>query len=324
MDGKKKASGGNLGKGRVRTFVLCNKKARVVVCNYGARLLSFCLGGKDVVCGPKSPAAVLADTDYCGAICGRVANRIAGAKFRMKGRGFKLVSNDGKNHLHGGAVGFSNRYWKLDEQSNEVAMLSMVSPEGDEGYPGRVSVRACYSLSGTKLTLTLFAFSTEDTLLNLTNHVYWNLAGKGSIDGHSLKVNADYYTPMVEHIPTGAVQHVGGSDFDLRRLKCLGGAKGKGPLTLDDNYVLSHTAVGNGVRPVACLASGALRLELSTDAPGLQVYTGDGMRELPRGGIALEPQGWPDAPHHADFPSIQLRTGELFTRTICWELQRNK
>ncbi len=311
------------GVGCMQLFALHNKKARVVICNYGARLLSFCLGGKDVVCGPKSPAEVLADPNYCGAICGRVANRIAGAAFRMKGKNYKLAANDGNNHLHGGKVGFSHRYWKLDEQSDEVVVLSMVSPAGEEGYPGQITVRACYSLLDTKLTLMLVAFSTEDTLLNLTNHVYWNLAGKGNIDDHTLRVDANYYTPMKNHIPTGSIRHVSGSHFDLRHPQCLGG-KGKKSLVLDDNYVLSRSAQGNVVRPAAYLTHGTLRLEMSTDAPGLQVYTGDGMSSPPRGGIALEAQGWPDAPHHANFPSIQLRAGELFTRTICWELLRGK
>lgn len=325
MDGQEKAPGKEArGGGRVRIFALRNKRASVSVCNYGARLLSFRLGSKDVVCGPKSPAEVLADTNYCGAICGRVANRIAGATFRLKGKNYKLAANDGRNHLHGGEVGFSHRYWNLDEQSDEVVMLSMVSPAGEEGYPGQVAVRACYGLLDTKLTLTLLAFSTGDTLLNLTNHVYWNLAGRGNIDAHSLQIDADHYTPMAEHIPTGSVQHVRGGNFDLRRPQCLGSAKGRGPLVLDDNYVLSRAARGNAVRRAACLTLGSLQLELSTDAPGLQVYTGDGMSDSPRGGIALEAQGWPDAPHHPDFPTIQLRAGELFTRTICWELRRSK
>ena len=325
MNSKKNTPGKKPGeRGRVRTFVLRNNRASASICNYGARVLAFSLGKKDVVCGPKSPAEVLADTNYCGAICGRVANRIAGAKFSLKGKGYKLAANDGENHLHGGVVGFSHRYWKLDALSDEVVELSLTSPAGDEGYPGQVVVRACYSLLDTKLRLTLMAFSTEDTLLNLTNHVYWNLAGRGTIDAHTLMVDADHYTPMIDHIPTGAVQHVKGSGFDLRRPQCLGGAKGGGPLVLDDNYVLSRMAQGNTLRPVASLSLRNLRMELSTNAPGLQVYTGDGMSTPPRGGVALEAQGWPDAPHHADFPPIKLRAGELFTRTICWELLRGK
>lgn len=309
--------------GRMQTCVLNSKRASVSICNYGARLISFCLDGEDVVCGPKTPQDVLADTNYCGAICGRVANRIAGAEFCLKEKHYKLVANDGKNHLHGGAVGFSHRYWHFEEVSNEVAALSLTSPAGDEDYPGQVSVRAYYGLADTQLTLMIVAFSTEDTLLNLTNHVYWNLAGQGSIDDHRLMVDAEHYTPMDEHIPTGEVRHVAESCLDLRRPRRLGGERGEGPLQLDDNYVLSHESRGNALRRVASLSLRELQLELSTDAPGLQVYTGDGMSDPPRGGIALEAQGWPDAPHHENFPAICLRAGDFFTRTICWKLRRD-
>ena len=299
-----------------RVYTLKGDGLEVQVTDYGARLLAFCRDGVNMLYGPTHPADIPADTCYCGSICGRVANRIAGGSFELDGKSYQLAVNNGPNHLHGGKVGFDSRMWKVETVSDDRLALFLYSPSGEEGYPGVVEVRAVYSVMGSELTLELEARSDEPTLLNLTNHAYWNLNGDGTIDGHRLQVLADAYTPMVENIPTGHIVPVADTLYDLRSPAVLGeryAALGAG---YDDNYVLPAT---NDMRDAAVLTNGKHTLILSTDAPGLQVYTGDYL-PLPRGGVALEAQNFPDSPHHSHFPSIVLRPGEIYRRRIAWKI----
>ena len=302
---------------QARVFTLKGEELEVQVTNYGARLLAFRYDGVNMLYGPTCPAEIPADTCYCGSICGRVANRIAGGSFELDGKTYRLAVNNGPNHLHGGLVGFDARWWKVETVSDERLSLFLYSPSGEEGYPGVVEVRAVYSIMGNELTLDLEAHADEPTLLNLTNHAYWNLNGAGTIDGHRLRVPADAYTPMVDNIPTGRIEPVAGSLYDLRTPALLGerfAALGAG---YDDNYVLPAT---NSMRDAAILSNGKYTLTLSTNAPGLQVYTGDYL-PLPRGGVALEAQNFPDSPHHSHFPSIVLRPGDIYRRRICWQIE---
>ena len=297
-------------------FTLSYCDLDVSISNYGARLVSFKYRGQDLLYGPKTAEAMLADECYCGAICGRVANRIAGGSFSLDGRDYKLAVNNGPNHLHGGLVGFSSRIWTVEKADDLQLVLSLVSPDGEEGYPGTVHLRAEYSLNEQELCLRLEASTDAPTLLNLTNHAYWNLKGKGTIDDHSLMVNADQYTPMVANIPTGAIAPVEGTLYDLRREAKLGLRNAPGAIAggYDDNYVLDN---GGEPAEAAVLSAGDLCLRVLTDAPGLQVYTGDYL-PLKRGGVALEAQSFPDSPHHPNFPSIELRPGQNYCRNICW------
>ena len=285
--------------------------------NWGARLLSVCYQGVDCLYGPKTEEELRADTCYCGSVCGRVANRIAGGCFELDGVRYQLACNNGPNHLHGGAVGFSDRLWRTELAAPSRVVLSLLSPAGEENYPGTVRVRATYTLEGRALRLELAAETDAPTLLNLTNHAYWNLDGQGTVEHHCLQVDAEQMTPMVTNIPTGEVAAVQGTPYDLRRPVLLGERMAAAlPGGFDDNYVLSPAP---GLRRAALLTNGRRTLRVSTDAPGLQVYSGDYL-PLPRGGVALEAQCYPDAPHHAHFPSIVLRPGVLSTRTIVWEL----
>lgn len=299
-------------------FTLSRGDLTVQITNYGARLLRVVRDGVDLLYGPKSPEELLADDCYCGAVCGRVANRIAGGSFELDGRRYQLAVNNGPNHLHGGTIGFNARIWSVEQADESRLVLTLLSPDGEEGYPGTVRVRAVYSLGEQGLSLDLEADTDAPTLLNLTNHAYWNLAGQGTIDGHLLSVAADAYTPMVSNIPTGSIEPVEGTLYDLRRPAQLGERNAPSAIAggYDDNYVLNN---GGELREAAVLTCGERRLRVSTNAPGLQVYTGDYL-PLKRGGVALEAQNYPDSPHHASFPSIELRPGETYRRRICWQI----
>lgn len=299
-------------------FSLLSSQLQVSITNYGARVLKVVYKGVDLLYGPKTAEELAADTCYCGAICGRVANRIAGGSFELDGKRYDLAVNNGPNHLHGGICGFSDKLWTVDSCSDTELCLSLVSADGEENYPGCVKVKAIYRLEGSTLSLRMEAETDAPTLLNLTNHAYWNLNGSGTMDDHLLQVNASAYTPMVANIPTGAVLPVAGTLYDLTAPACLGERNAEGAISggYDDNYVLPACA---GMRQAAVLTNGAVTLTLSTDAPGLQVYTGDYL-PLKRGGVALEAQNYPDSPHHPHFPSIELRPGEVYARTISWHI----
>ena len=299
-----------------KSFILTGEGLDVLITNYGARLLAFRYEGVDMLYGPKALPEIPQDTCYCGSICGRVANRIAGGCFELDGRVYRLAVYNGPNHLHGGLRGFDSCLWNVEEADASHVVLSLDSPDGEEGYPGAVHVRATYAVQGRELSLALEASADAPTLLNLTNHAYWNLGGSGTVDAHLLQVHASAYTPMVANIPTGRVEPVAGSLYDLSAPASLGerfAALGAG---YDDNYVLPAVP---GVRSAAVLTNGRHTLTLSTDAPGLQVYTGDYL-PLPRGGVALEAQNYPDSPHHPHFPSIELRPGEVYSRRIVWRI----
>ena len=206
----------------IEVFTLSSQDLSVRVSNIGARLLSFVCNGTDWLYGPKTPQELLEDTCYCGAICGRVANRIAGGSFVLDGRTYTLAVNNGPNHLHGGIIGFSDRAWTVEEVTESRLVLSLVSPDGEEGYPGTVTVKAVYTLEERTLTLEMTATTDAPTLLNLTNHAYWNLNGTGTMDDHMLQVYASAYTPMVANIPTGVIAPVAGTLYDLTSPACLG------------------------------------------------------------------------------------------------------
>lgn len=299
-------------------LTLASPDLQVELTNFGARLVRFTYQGTDCLYGPKTAAELRADTCYCGSICGRVANRIAGGCFELDGATYELAVNNGPNHLHGGLSGFSDKLWTVEEADETHAVLSLISPDGEENYPGEVHVRAVYTLEGRALKLELTGTTDAPTLLNLTNHAYWNLGGADTIDKHLLQVKASAFTPMVANIPTGSIVPVAGTLYDLTAPALLGQRNAADAVAggYDDNYVLPTEA---GVKPAALLTNGRRTLRLSTDAPGLQVYTGDYL-PLPRGGVALEAQNFPDSPHQPHFPSIVLRPGQTYARTIVWEI----
>ena len=287
-----------------------------------------------VVLGLPSLADYLGQTYYFGAILGRYANRIAKGRFALDGRSHQLACNDGPNALHGGVEGFNRRLWTIEHQSDPRRLqLRYVSAGGEEGYPGMLTVSVSYVVGDRSLRLEYSAQTDAPTILNLSNHTYWNLAGEGSgsILDHELTLHAERYTPVdATQIPTGILASVEGTAFDFRRPTAIGARIGWDDPQLrtgtgyDQNWVLKAGYSDQGLRLAAQVhdpASGR-RLDVLTDQPGIQFYSGNqldgtlvgiggkayGFRE----GMALETQHFPDSPNHPEFPSTVLRPGEVF------------
>jgi aldose 1-epimerase len=288
-----------------------------------------------VVLGHASPADYLASSDYIGGSIGRYANRIAGGTFPLDGREVRVGVHDRGNHLHGGPDGFDRRLWEVVEHAPGRAVLRLESPDGDQGFPGHLTARVTFEVTEAEVRLTFEATTDAPTVVNLTSHAYFNLDGEGSgtVDEHRLTVLADEYTPVdATGIPLGAHASVDGTPFDFRSAAVVGPAirtaheQVVAARGIDHNYVLR----GTGTRTAAVLESprSSTRLELTTDQPGLQVYTGnflDGTRSSVRGavyrqgdGIALEPQVFPDSPNRSGFPEAVLRPGETYRARLGW------
>ncbi|MGI6726263.1 MAG: aldose epimerase family protein [Christensenellales bacterium] len=310
----------------------------VTLTNFGARLVSIVTPDRD---GNKADVCLGFDTladyetrsGYLGATIGRWGNRIANASFELNGKTYALYANDGKNTLHGGQRGFDKKFWDYSKQGTQSLAFHYTSPDGEEGFPGNLNVNVCFTLEDDgSLAISYEATSDRDTVVNLTNHAYFNLAGEGTIHDHLLQVNADTLTAAnAELIPTGEIMPVAGTPFDLRTAKRLGdqlARRGENPMFdsaqgYDINYVLR----GEGFREAATLshpASGRV-MQVLTDQPGIQVYSGQGLGGPAKGGrmyqpysgIALETQHHPDSVHHAHFPSTVLKKGETFrSRTV--------
>lgn len=230
-----------------------------------------------------------------GASVGRVANRIAGASFELDGVRHRLDANEPPNTLHGGSAGFGRRTWTVVAHRPRGLELELVSADGDQGFPGTVRVRALFEVDGPTLRTTYVAATDAPTVVSMASHPYFLLAD--SVADHQVRVAAEAYLPTDDAgIPTG-IEPVEGTRFDLRS-----------PAPVDPGFDHCWVLQGSGMRPVAELTGGGLRVALATDQPGLQVYGGAGKVE----GVALEAQHFPDAVHHPDWPSIVLRPGEHY------------
>ncbi len=296
---------------------------------------------RNVVLGYPDVADYGRQGQFHGATVGRYANRIAGGRFSLDGRQYQIPPNEGENALHGGPDGFDRRDWQVVEADSTAARFALVSPDGDQGFPGRLEAEVAYRLTSeadvSELRIDYLAASDAPTVVNLTNHSYWNLDGEqaGSIDGHQLQVLASGYLPVDEgSIPLGPVEPVDGTPFDWRQGQPIGPRIRAGHPQLLITKGLDHNLVldGEGLRTAARLSStvSGLALQVLTDQPGLQVYTGnllDGTAFGTSGavyrqgaGIAMETQAFPDSPNHPYYPSTVLRPGEQYRTTTIWRL----
>ena len=294
-------------------------------------------GPVDVVLGLPAARDYVDDGGYLGATIGRFGNRIAGGRFDLDGVEHRLTTNQFGNTLHGGERGFDRHAWAVADEGPTHATLTLTSPDGDQGFPGRLEVAVTFRVAPGEVEIAYRARTDAPTVVNLTNHAYFQLdgAGTGPVDDHELEVAAAAFLPLRDDlVPTGEVRAVAGTRFDLRRARRLGDVlAGDDPQLriaggLDHHYVVD----GSGLRRAARLVGRSGRsLEVHTDQPGVQVYTGahfdgsvtglDGPLG-PRAGVALETQGFPDAPNHPDFPSAVLRPGQEYATTTLWRLGR--
>ncbi len=284
------------------------------VIGFGASVRSLTVpapeGPRPVVLGYPELAGYQHNPGYVGTTAGRHANRIGGGRFTLDGKTYQLGLNErGRTHLHGGLRGFSHRPWRLVTSDAASATFEIVSPDGEEGYPGTLTARVTYALAApATLRVTMTATTDAPTIVSLAHHSYFTLVPGRAVLEHRLAVHAGHLTPVdADLIPTGEIAPVAGSPFDFRAPRRLA----EGP-RLDHNYVLDGTPDADGLHDAATVFGGGLVLTCRTTAPGLQVYDGGGLGVpfFPHAGLCLEPQTFPDGPNKPGFPSPVLRPGE--------------
>lgn len=330
---------GLVGTETVKLYTLANGSIEIAITDYGATLVAAWIPDRqgrkaNVVAGFDALLPYTQEHPYLGCMVGRYCNRIAGGRFAIDGQSFQLKLNEAENHLHGGFQGLSRKVWKevslIQEEARCGLRLHCESPDGEEGYPGRLGVDVTYLLDRTgQLHIHAGAATDKPTIVNLTNHSYFNLTGftEETIYDHYLQVFGHYYTVKgAVNTPTGEIAPVAGTPLDFSIAAKVGDRIGElpGDRGYDHNYVL-----GQGDGAVALAAHLYERqtgrsLKVYTDQPGLQVYTANwwdgrltGQQGRPyrqHGAIALETQGFPDAPNHPHFPSQVLRPGERYER----------
>ena len=323
---------------RVDLFVLGDPGGvETSILTYGAALQALLAPDRDghrgnVGLGFATLAEYVENTGhFFGATVGRYANRIAGARFALDGVVHEVDRNEGQNCLHGGARGFHTRVWDVVEAADGMLRLAYSSPDGEMGFPGDLDVRVEYHLEGTELRIDYEAATSAPTVVNLTNHTCWNLAGEGSgsVEDHVLTLNASAFTPVDANlIPTGEIRPVDGTPLDFRVPTPIG-ARGHG---YDHNVVVDRHDESLVLAARVLEPASGRTLDVLTTEPGLQLYTGTALdgslvgtsgRPYRRGNcIALETQHYPDSPNRPAFPSTVLRPGETFRSTTVFRFGR--
>jgi aldose 1-epimerase len=317
--------------------------ASVELCNIGASITAINIPDRegnmtDVALGYKEWQSYQQDPAAMCKSVGRYANRIAGGRFELNGKEFILARNNGPNHLHGGVNGFGSRIWEGSVEGNQV-VFTLTSEDGDQGYPGELAVQVAYYWSEEcELDITYRAVSSDDTIINLTNHLYLNLDGaqSGSVLNHTLQLNCSKFLPINSvQIPTGELADVDGTPMDFRVAKTFAQ-----DFDSDFNYMqqvrgYDHCFVVDGWKRnilgyVGCLMSekSGHKVEILSSQPGVQIYTGNWLQDAPANkegkrfhdhdGVAIECQAWPDSPNHPDFPSVELKAGEMYIQKIVY------
>ena len=318
----------------VALYTLKNEKDYVIkITNYGGIITEIHTpdrNGKmgNIALGFDNLEQYLEGHPYFGALIGRYGNRLANAQFSLDGEKYQLAANNGNNALHGGLKGFDKVIWNVEVIScleRAALKLTYLSPDGEEGYPGSLKVTITYELLMDQLFITYEAETDKATVLNLTNHSYFNLAGEGSILDHVLYINASRYTPVDEGlIPTGELANVEGTPFDFRKPTVIGDRieeVGGNPVGYDHNYVIDGTEGEKTLAAKIMDPKSGRSLQVTTTEPGVQFYSGNfldgtlvsrGLQYEQYSGMCLETQHFPDSPNQPDFPTTVLRPGEKF------------
>jgi aldose 1-epimerase len=332
---------------KVEAVTLAGRGAiQVRILTYGATIQSLLAPDRhgalaDVALGHATLAPYLDRPQYMGSTVGRVANRIAGGRFTLDGRDYRVPVNEGPNSLHGGAEGFDKRNWELVHSDATRAVLRLVSPDGDQGYPGTLTVTATYSLGGEdELSVEYLATTDRTTIVNLSNHAYWNLAGEGAPQGamdHRLTIPADHYLPTdTTAIPTGELRPVQGTPFDFRRPRRIADHvrdAADEQLRFGRGYDHNMAVARELAREPRLLAraedpaSGRV-MDVLSNQPGIQFYSGNFLDATSSGkagrlyrmgdAIVLEPQMFPDTPNRPEFGSLRLEPEDTYRNVIVW------
>jgi aldose 1-epimerase len=324
--------------------------AEARISNYGGLVISLKVpdrNGKlgDVVLGYDKLSDYLKDSPYFGALIGRYGNRIAKGKFTLEGKEYTLATNNYPNALHGGIKGFDKVVWEaafIAGVEGPSLKLSYLSKDGEEGYPGNLSVTALYTLTHDNALKLEFAATTDkDTVVNLTHHSYFNLAGKGTILNHVVMIPADKFTPVDSTlIPTGELKAVDGTPFDFRKPTAIGARINQDDEQLkfgkgyDHNWVINKPPGQFGLMARVTEPTTGRVMEVYSDEPGLQFYSGNFLDGTLKGkggwvyqfrdGFCMEPQHYPDSPNKPEFPSVVLKPGQTFRNTIVYKFSTAK
>jgi aldose 1-epimerase len=329
----------------VELYTLTNRNGmKVSLATYGATVVDLFTPDRsgrlaDVALGFDTFHPYLTKSPYFGCIAGRYANRIANGRFTLDGKTYQLAKNDGPNHLHGGVKGFDKQVWQgqIVKTTQPAVRFTLHSPDGQEGYPGNLVAKVTYTLTDrNQLRISYEATTDKPTIINLTNHTYFNLAGagNGSILDHEIKIHADRFTPVNKTlIPTGELKKVEGTVMDFRKPTAIGARikeVGGKPVGYDHNYVLNKCPLMK--RSVAAEVyepkSGRM-MKVCTDQPGIQFYSGNFLDGTIRGkggkiyrqydGFCLETQHFPDSPNEPRFPSTVLKPGQTYKTTSVYQ-----
>jgi aldose 1-epimerase len=326
----------------VDLYTLTNARGiQVRITNYGATVVSITTPDRsgtlgDIVLGFDTFDRYKTNGSFLGVVVGRYGNRIARGRFSLDGTEYTLATNNGPNHLHGGLRGFDKVVWTaraVDTAEGPSVQLEYLSRDGEEGYPGNLSATVVYTLTDQdELRIDYSATTDQKTVVNLTNHSYFNLAGSGDILAHEVEINADRFTPVDGTlIPTGVLQPVEGTPFDFRRATPIGARIDQPDAQLrfgggyDHNFVLNREGAGVSLAARVTDPSSGRILEVRTTEPGVQFYTGNfldgtiqgkgGQVYQKRAGFCLETQHFPDSPNHPTFPSTVLEPGQRYETT---------
>lgn len=317
---------------KVTVFTINGPHSQARFITWGASLIEMTVPDRDgkfanVTLGFDEPERYLQPHPFFGCIAGRYANRIALGKFTLDGKAYQLLTNDGRNHLHGGPNGFDKRNWTGEVLGTNGVRFTYVSADGEEGYPGKLTATVTYTITDRdELRIDYSATTDAPTVVNLTNHAYWNLSGEPEILGHELQLNADKYTVVDEEsIPTGELRDVAGSAFDFTKPKPIGRDMEQVKGGYDHNWVINPGKKGELVLAAVLHDPKSGRtMRVLTDLPGIQFYTGNylnnvkghGGKVYNKGaGLCLETQDFPDSPNRPAFPSTVLRPGETYKTT---------
>ncbi|WP_421798712.1 aldose epimerase family protein [Haliscomenobacter sp.] len=326
---------------KIELFILKNGPIQAAITNYGARMVGLLVPDKDgrdidVLTGYNNIDDYLKTESYFGCVVGRYGNRIAKGKFTLNGKTYTLATNNGANHLHGGPEGFCKKVWDAKQIDSSSVEFSYLSKDMEEGYPGNLQVKVIYRLTADRgVEIEYSATTDKPTVLNLTNHNYWNLDGERdtSINDHLLQIFASKYTPVDSTlIPTGELASVEGTPFDFRKPTAIGDRVNADHIQIkygkgyDHNFVLVPEKVAAGELPLIATVlspSTGIKMEVLTAEPGIQFYSGNfltgsqvgksGQAYVFRSALCLETQHFPDSPNQPKFPSTTLNPGQTYS-----------